>query len=363
MEVGKTPIFAFSRMMPAPFFDAINTMSVANGWSFEAAHQGFMCMVSWMEHNETRLREFATERYARPCNVPCFAGLDASDRKSSLKTWLTVDLLNVEGMPENIKLGKCVCTDGTLKGWRNSIEVHNRTGIVSDEVSNTYETSFSEKQNGIHYAGRSKMATFTSCERDQGLTGGGHTDLPDYTFLHYVIGQVEATEEVLRPTPGGFQKRFHILFPKAARSFEPDLCTTGSESLLKATSSWMAKHATVQKCDFHLSEAAKSMHRAAQAAIEDFLANATDICPFLRMKLKYADTDLLRYTNVAKRMVLWSDKANSKFFCHLPAHVYITICGGGEHKSSFCKQYGSKRRTGCPHRPLALSQKMNREQR
>jgi|OrbCmetagenome_4_1107370.scaffolds.fasta_scaffold350037_1 hypothetical protein len=83
----------------------------AHGWSFEASHQGFMCMAAWMEHNETRLREFATGRYSRPCNVPCFAGLDASDRKSSLKTWLTVELLDVEGMSENIKLGKCVCTD------------------------------------------------------------------------------------------------------------------------------------------------------------------------------------------------------------------------------------------------------------
>ena len=43
MEGGKTPIFPFSRMMSAPFFDAINTMSVANGWSFGATHQG-----SWM---------------------------------------------------------------------------------------------------------------------------------------------------------------------------------------------------------------------------------------------------------------------------------------------------------------------------
>ena len=116
MEVGKTPIFPFSRMMPAPFFDAINTMSVANGWSFEATHQG-SCMAAWMEHTETRLREFATGRYSRPCNVPCFAGLDASDRKSSLKTWLTVELLDVEGMSENIKLGKCVCTDGHLSTY------------------------------------------------------------------------------------------------------------------------------------------------------------------------------------------------------------------------------------------------------
>ena len=145
------------------------------------------------------------------------------------------------------------------------------------------------------------MATLTSCERDQGLTGGGHQDLPHYTFLHYVAGQVEALEEVLKPTPGGFQKRFHILFPKAARAFEPELCTTGSEGLLKAVAAWMAKHATPQKCDFHLGEAAKSMHRAAQAGIEDFLVNAKDICPFLRMKLKFADTDLLRYTNVTKR--------------------------------------------------------------
>ena len=154
MEVGKAPAIPFNRMMPVPFFDAINTISVANGWSFEATHQGMMCMVAWMEHSETRLREFPGERYSRPCNVPCFAGLAASDRKSSLKTWLTVDLLDAEDMPENIKLGKCVCTDGTLKGFRNAIEHHGRTGIVSDEISNTYETPFSEKQSGIHYAGK-----------------------------------------------------------------------------------------------------------------------------------------------------------------------------------------------------------------
>lgn len=65
----------------------------------------------------------------------------------------------------------------------------------------------------------------------------------------------------------------------------------------------MAKHAFPAPCKFYLSEGARSMHRATQAGIEDFLANAEKIDVFLRMKLKFADTDLLRFCCAAKRMV------------------------------------------------------------
>lgn len=96
----------------------------------------------------TRLRVFETERYALPSN---FAGLEASDCKSSLETWLTQNLLDVEAMPECIKWGcVCGCADGTL-GWRNAIEHHDRSGTVSSEVTNTCEID-SEKQSGIHCA-------------------------------------------------------------------------------------------------------------------------------------------------------------------------------------------------------------------
>ena len=64
----------------------------------------------------------------------------------------------------------------------------------------------------------------------------------------------------------------------------------------------MAKQAHGAKCEFYLSEPAKSMHRAVQAAVEDFLTNAENICPFFRMKLKYADTDLLKLTSATKRL-------------------------------------------------------------
>lgn len=188
-EVGRAS-YPFRKMMPAPYHKALQCLSQANGWSLEACHQALICMIPWLEHSETRLREFKEEKHTRPTNIPAFVGMAASDRKSSLKTFMTSTFLQVPELPAWMKNGQAVCNDGTLLGFRSAIEAYGRTGLVSDEISNSYETSQSERQQGVHYLGRPKMTTFARCERDLSLTGRGHIDLGTYTFLHYCMGQV-----------------------------------------------------------------------------------------------------------------------------------------------------------------------------
>ena len=57
--------------------------------------------------------------------------------------------------------------------------------LVSDECSNTYETSCSDKHGGVDFASRAKMSTFVSCEPDRSVTAKGHCSLPTYTIFHY----------------------------------------------------------------------------------------------------------------------------------------------------------------------------------
>lgn len=68
--------------------------------------------------------------------------LNSFVRSCPLLKYVTVDLLNVEGLPGPIRNGGCVCTDGTIKGHRNAIVSFSR-GVVSDEVSNS-ETKLRE---------------------------------------------------------------------------------------------------------------------------------------------------------------------------------------------------------------------------
>ena len=65
-------------------------------------------------------------------------------------------------------------------GQRNAILSFGR-GLVSDECSNTYETSYSDKcdkQGGVHFASRAKMSTFVSCEPDRSVTASRALQLP-----------------------------------------------------------------------------------------------------------------------------------------------------------------------------------------
>ena len=177
-------------------------MSAKKWWPVESLMNAVFSNVGWLEHRHTRLREYPGEEHGRSPNIPCFHGMDPSARKSSLKEYCTSTLLAVEEAPEFIRDGIATSTDGTVRGHRTSIVSYQRSGVVSDEVSNTYETPYSKQRKGIHYLGQSKLATYVNCERDTQVTGNGPVHLAGYSFVHHVWGQVPAVEYALRPTPG-----------------------------------------------------------------------------------------------------------------------------------------------------------------
>ena len=192
-QLGADSGFGLRDLVPTPFRHAINTVALREGWQPECLLQEILTNIGWLEHHRTRLKLTLEEEHARSPNIPHFMGGDPSSRKSSKKEF-AARLLDCGECPDELRNGWCTCADGTIKGVRTGIENYNRSGVESDEVSNTYETPFSEQGKGIHYLGRSKMATYVNCEKDSSMTGLGNTTLTAYSFMHRVSGQTEAVE-------------------------------------------------------------------------------------------------------------------------------------------------------------------------
>ena len=298
--IGADPTFSLRGLLPVPFQRVLARVSAKEEWPVESLMNAVFSNVGWLEHHHTRLREYPGEEHGRSPNIPCLHGMDPSARKSSSKEYCTSTLLALEEAPEFIRDGLATGTDGTVRGHRTSIVSYQRSGVVSDEVSNTYETPYSEQGKGIHYLGRSKLATYVNCERDTQVTGNGSVHLAGYSFVHHVWGQVPAVEYALRPTPGGFQKRFTIVFPGATRC-EPDLPCSHSKALLLDFHRWMCRHAFPRAAFPSFDDRALTLFRCVRRAVDEFIDGAPGLSAYDVIKLKLADTDIIRMTNVAMR--------------------------------------------------------------
>ncbi|CAJ1423332.1 unnamed protein product [Effrenium voratum] len=290
--VGSTS-YPFRKMVPKPFYAAMRSLALSQGWA-----------LAYLENPSTRLREYEEEAHTRGAGISAFAGLSASDRKSSLVKYISRDMINVEHVPPEVREGRTTCNDGTLRGFRDTLTEHKRAGVISDEVSNTYLTSFSEQQTktGVHYMQRSKMCTFCSQERDSFSAGSGRLDSENYAWTHVVHGQREATSEALRPTFGGFQKRFMICFPQSALDGDPDIVPDGPRQLLALLTESVAIQGQEER-QFFLDPRARTLFRAVQAGVRDYLNDTeTILCPFWIQKIKLWDTDMLKFCSVCKRM-------------------------------------------------------------
>ena len=235
-------------------------------------------------------------------------GGDPSSRKSSKKEF-AARLLDCDECPEELRNGLCTCADGTIKGVRTGIENYNRSGVESDEVSNTYETPFSEQGKGIHYLGRSKMATYVNCEKDSSMTGLGNTTLSAYSFMHRVSGQTEAVECAVRPTIGGFQKRFHLTFSGPFPRCDDTQSAATSKQFLRDFHVWMCRHALTCERVHTPDVRALSLFRAVQRAVEAHVqaeqgGDAENRSrQFYKQKLMFLDTDLVKFSSAIMRMV------------------------------------------------------------
>ena len=208
-QIGADPIFSIRLLVPIPYWKAITTVSMQQGWPAEALLQGVSVNTGWLEHHATRLVDVPDAHHKRTPNIAAFYSAPPSLRKSSLKELVASKLIATESMPDVLRDGSLVCGDGTVKGLKACIQNHDRAGLVSDEVTSCYETPWAESSRGVHFACKSKLLSYVNTERDSTITGQNATHDRLYAFMHYVMGQKPAVQHVLKLGALGFTKRFH----------------------------------------------------------------------------------------------------------------------------------------------------------
>ncbi|CAK0893581.1 unnamed protein product [Prorocentrum cordatum] len=226
-EVGMDPSFSIRLLLPRPFRTAVVAVASREGWQLEALMKGIMSNAGRLEHHATVLEETADETRSRKPTIAIFGAAMPSTRKTSLARFVSVSLL--DDTDEGRQLQACTCGDATLRGLLNCISTHERSGLVNDEITTAYDTTFSQGSRGCHYAGKPTMLKFVNGERSITLCWG-------------VRGQIPAVEEVLQRDSIGFRKRFNtIWFGEAAG--HPTQNTEQSTILLTAFMSWMCQNA------------------------------------------------------------------------------------------------------------------------
>ena len=155
------------------------------------------------------------------------------------------------------------------------------------------------------------MNTWISCERDAIVTGKGAIQLDGYSFLHQVYGQIPAVTTVLQPkgigSQLGFAKRFTIGFFGQARTDTDQQCTTSKE-LLFDFHNWMGEHASTISQHPYLDSFAVTLFDAIQLSVKQFQDETQDLDELFAQKLGFIDTDILRFTNVCRRMVQFPEQ-------------------------------------------------------
>ena len=155
------------------------------------------------------------------------------------------------------------------------------------------------------------MNTWVNCERDACVTGDGPVHIDGYSFVHQVFGQIPAVTQVLRPSgiaaSLGFAKRFSIGFFGISRA-EPDQQCDASKALLFDFHDWMGEHASSVASYSCLDPFAETLFSVVLDSVKRFVEETQDLDELFAQKLGFADTDLLRFTNVGMRMVQFLEK-------------------------------------------------------
>ena len=304
--------FTVRNLVPLPFADAVRALAQGEGWHPECLIQEVAVRAAFVEHHGTQLKADALETHKRSPSIACLRGASASARKSSLKTFGDDLICKNNASPADWANRQFFLTDGTLRGIRDAIVGYNRCAIVSDECSNTYETPWSEKGKGIHYLQRSKMCTFVNAEGDDICTGKGGDHISQYSCLHTVTGQTEAIEWILAPTIGGFCKRMNITFSPDEPHCNNRQRRDDSRRFIHGYFTWLFENVSKEAEVKYLSNEARSLYDAVLSARKDFdsTTQGQQMNRFLKAKLAFIDTDLLRWCSVAHGMMqhAWSHR-------------------------------------------------------
>ena len=300
VEVSSDPSFSLSRIATEPHRKAVNAVAVSNGWPAEALFQGFSANIGWLENVKTRLVDSEGSLHVRTPNIAAFMGGPPSTRKSSLHDFVTKWCVNHPDVAEDLRDGKALSCDGTIKGHRMALLSNCRSGTASAEGSSVYETPFSENTKGVNYVSRVKQLQFVNAERDSCVTAAGALSLDLYSYFHWVLAQIPVCEHILRPSETGFTKRFHILFCSGAECNAAQECQASRE-FLRNHCGWMGRKAEPFNQRHYPDGFAKSMMMSALKAAEEFRADAPAANRFWVQKVLFGDTDLSKFANVAMR--------------------------------------------------------------
>ena len=300
--------FTVRNLVPLPFADAVRALAQGEGWHPECLIQEVAVRAAFVEHHGTQLKADAHEMHKRCPSIACLRGASASARKSSLKTFGDDLICKNNASPADFANREFFLTDGTLRGIRDAIVGYNRCAIVSDECSNTYQTPWSEKGQGIHYLQRSKMCTFVNAEGDDSCTGKGGEHISEYSCLHTVTGQTEAIEWILSPTIGGFCKRMNITFSPDEPHWNNRQRRDDSRRFIHGYFTWLFENVSKEPEVKFLSNEARSLYDAVLSARKDFdsTEQGQEMNRFLKAKLAFIDTDLLRWCSVAHGMMQYA---------------------------------------------------------
>ncbi|CAK0795779.1 unnamed protein product, partial [Prorocentrum cordatum] len=331
-EVGMDPSFSIRLLLPRPFRAAVVAVASREGWQPEALMQGIMSNAGWLERHATVLKETADETHSRKPTIAIFCAAMPPTRKTSLARFVSVSLLG--DTDEGRQLQACTCGDATLRGLLNCISTHERSGLVNDEITTAYDTTFSQGSRGCHYAGKPTMLKFVNGERSITMTGHGAVNLGTYGFLHQVWGEIPAVEEVLQRDSIGFRKRFNtIWFGEAAG--HPTQNTEQSTILLTALMSWMCQNALPQQEVHCFDNFSLSMYRAFMSGISNFIDENPGLDQLIREKLQFADTDILRPTVLhmfaficLPRLVSYRTQPSGKAGGHAHVSLVWSLPGG-----------------------------------
>ena len=340
---------------------------------------GLFTVTGWLEHVDTRIQISEGEEHARTPTLAAFFGSRASNRKSSMHKWLLQELLDIDTLPHGVKGSAAIATDATIKGHRNNLYSYRRSGLSSTELSETYKTSWTDPSiPQAKLAAKSLINKFVHSERDASLTGAMVDDNSNYSFYHWIIGHVQPLSEVLSLRKGaevGFPKRFHIVVKGMKPATIPEQECLESKQFLADFIVFMAERATqgdepnkgaTVTCDEfaagwlrralpaclclslplraclcasysalreqnYPSRAAFSVPRACpsclarliQQCVDDF-AESVSLPETWSQKLDYADSDVLRISNIVRRM---RQLPGSRLDSHLDSFLALEVVG------------------------------------
>lgn len=138
--------------------------------------------------------------------------------------------------------------EATVKGVRSAIVNTGAVAVISDELSNTLQTPWSDTAQGFAFLSKSKLNTWSQCEADAKITGQERIGLTCYKTMVKLYGQIEACEWSLKPNPNGFPKRMTVAFSGPRNAMDEDTPDQMSVGMLQNLHDWLLVRVSSTPC-------------------------------------------------------------------------------------------------------------------